>query len=671
MPTKKHTSHARDTTTRDADAWRRAKAILAEVLELPVTERSAYLDAHCPDPELRREVDALLQQSDDDFLRSVAIAPDASFPDDAEVDLATGARIDRYVVLDRLGEGGMGRVYLATDTQLQRKVAVKCLTAREPETDLRRKLLDEARTASRINHPNIATVYDVVEDDQRAYLVMEYVEGENLADGLRRERLRIDRTLAIGRELASALGAAHGKGIVHRDLKPANIQVMHNGSVKVLDFGVAQAISLLTSEPGVVSSGVDTWTRALPQPGTPAYMSPEQLHGGMVDHRSDIYSLGVVLYEMTAGHRPFASTDPLELIALLGRRLLRPDVENPDVPPDVADVIEKALAVDPNERFQTAAELEQALGDLCVRYGAAPQASAAATPRPLRSRAARAAGTIAVAIASVWYLGYLETLAFNETLGRVAPFDRESPLIWLQVGRQSVVPLLVYAVLILLAVWAGKFALSALRLSRRVDELLTSGEKRTRDLSSRLGFNDPLRFAQACAAFGIVAIGIVCWRYSRVIDAIMTRSISTVPLERMLPLQPGHREDTTSYRVVLSALMLTFGFAAYRVAQIRARHPSRRGAGALVLAALPLVATVAMGVLPHRLMFNNNFDRLDYAGERCYLLGQSGDESLIHCPDLSPPRNRRILRGDPAVQRTGISESIFTGPTSAPEKDTQ
>ena len=654
----------------DSERWRRAKAVLAEALEVPLAGRAAYLDEHCPDPELRGEVDALLEQSDETFLKSVAGIPDEFPADEPAVDLPAGTHIDRYVIIDRLGEGGMGKVYLATDTELHRKVAVKCLTARDPESDLRRKLLAEARSASRINHPNIATVYDIVEQDARTYLVMEYVEGDNLANELRRQRLSVERTIAIGRELSAALGAAHANGIIHRDLKPANIQVMRNGSVKVLDFGVAQAMSVLTSEGSDdLSDPLHTRTQGVAHPGTPAYMSPEQLHGGVIDPRSDIYSLGVVLYEMTAGRRPFATTDPLELIASFSRRLLRPDEDNPDVPPDVADVIEKALAVDPDERYQTADELQQALVDLGAHYPVVAEARALPVRRRLRSRVARAAGTIAAAVAFVWFLGYEETYWFNETLGRTPPFDHESPIVWLTTGRQSVVPLMVYAALILLALWAAKFGLSALRLSRRVDELITTGERRTRDLSSRLGFNDPLRFAQACAALGIVALGIVSWRYGRVLEAVMTRSISTVPLDRILPLRPGHREDTTSYRVVISALMLAFGFAAYRVAQIRARHPSRRGGGALLLAALPLVAAVGIGVLPYRLMFNNNFDRLDYDGQRCYLLGESNDQSLIHCPELSPPRNRVISRGDPAAQRPGINESIFSGPKAAPSEE--
>jgi hypothetical protein len=655
----------------DAEVWRQAKAVLTEVLDLPVAAQQAYLDEHCPDPELRREVNALLNQSDDEFLRSLTTVPGEGTRDQTEdAELIPGSLVDRYVILEALGQGGMGKVYLATDTALHRKVAIKCLTAREPENDLRRKLLDEARAASRINHPNIATIYDVVDHDARTYLVMEYVEGDNLAKELRREHMPLQKTLTIGRELASALGAAHAKGVVHRDLKPANIQVMRDGSAKVLDFGVAQAISLLTSDAtGATSDPSNTRTRGVAQPGTPAYMSPEQLHGGHVDHRSDIYSLGVVLYEMTAGHRPFASTDPLELIVLVSRRLLRPDEDNPDVPADVGDVIAKALSVDPDERYQTAAEFEEALGALGVKYGVAPVGRALPVRRSLWRKLLRSVGTLGGVILFVWFLGYLETAMFNITLGRTAPFDHESPMVWLDVGRQAVVPLFVYAFLIVFALWAGKFALSALRLSRRVDQLLTSGEKRTRDLSSRLGFNDPLRFAQACAAFGVVALGIVWWRYRNVLEAVMTHTISTMPLERTLPLQAGHREDTTSYRVAMAALILSFGFGAYRVAHIRARHPNGRRAGALLLAAIPLIVAVAMGVVPWRLMFKNDFDRVDYAGERCYLLGQSASESLIHCPDWSPPRNRRISRDDPEAQRPGIAESIFSGPVTRTEKE--
>jgi hypothetical protein len=329
----------------------------------------------------------------------------------------------------------------------------------------------------------------------------------------------------------------------------------------------------------------------------------------------------------------------------------------------VSDVITKALAVDQNERYQTASEIEAVLADLIIRYPAVPAPPyAPATPRPWWVKATRAAGIAVMVVAFVGFVGYLETAWFNEMLGRTAPFDSESPGVWFQVGRQALVPLGVYAVLILLALWAARFALSVLRLSSHVDQILTTSAKRTKRLTSRLRLDDPLSFAQACVGFGIVALIFVWWRYSHVIGAVFTRSISTLPIERILPLRPGHREDTTDFRFVMTILILAFGFAAYRVAQIRARHPSRRGIGALLLVAMPLASVVVMGVLPYRIMFRSDFERISYAGERCYLLGETPDEALIHCPDRSPPRNRRISRGDPAAQRSGITENIFVGP---------
>src|SRR5262249_20923703 len=160
-------------------------------------------------------------------------------------------------------------------------------------------VMREARAAARITHPNTAAVYDVLEHEGRAFIVMEYVEGESLARRLVRERLPIDRVVTIGRQLAAALMAAHAKGVIHSDLKPGNIHFAPDGSVKILDFGIAQASTVATSTTTAARSDVTPIIG-----GTPAYMSPEQMMGHTLDYRSDIFSLGVVLYEMATGHRP-------------------------------------------------------------------------------------------------------------------------------------------------------------------------------------------------------------------------------------------------------------------------------------------------------------------------------------------------------------------------------
>src|SRR5436190_11234951 len=280
----------------DADSWRQAKGVLAEALLRPANEREALIAARCADPDLRREVQAYLNEYDERFLESVLTVSGTldstnTGADDAGQlpDIRNGDRIGPYVVLDRLGVGGMGHVFLGNDTRLHRKVALKCLIASAPAAELRSRILHEARAAARITHPNIAIVHDVVEHESRPFLVMEYVEGENLAAVIKRERPSIERIVAMLRQLASALAAAHAKGIVHRDLKPANIQVTPDGSVKILDFGVAHAMSAASmgsttsSVAGltVPMSGMATnpgYHRVM-HPGTPAYMSPEQMFG--------------------------------------------------------------------------------------------------------------------------------------------------------------------------------------------------------------------------------------------------------------------------------------------------------------------------------------------------------------------------------------------------------
>src|SRR5262245_46648944 len=282
----------------ESAAWERVKRIIVEAQALPPAEREAYVRQTCQDrPDLCAEIFPLL--NDPEFsTRALA--------DTEPIDpyaLVAGSRIGPYVIVDRIGQGGMGQVFLASDPDLHRRVALKCLLPSDsPHIGLdRARILNEAIAAAAISHANVATVHHVVEHGDRVFIVMEYVEGENLAVKLRRDRLPIDRVVAIGRQLCGALTAAHDKGVIHRDIKPANIQVRLDGSVKVLDFGVARATRVVHSaSEGSTTVGVRSQPALpiIPRGGTPAYMSPEQLLGGTVDERSDLYSLGVVLFEM-------------------------------------------------------------------------------------------------------------------------------------------------------------------------------------------------------------------------------------------------------------------------------------------------------------------------------------------------------------------------------------
>jgi serine/threonine-protein kinase len=258
----------------------------------------------------------------------------------------------------------MGEVFLGHDPRLHRRVALKCLTSAEADTHGgHERILREARAAARLTHANIAGVYDVLEEGGRTYIVMEYVEGVSLSAYLAAGPRAPAEVRSIGRQLASALAAAHAQGVVHRDLKPSNIQVMPNGSIKVLDFGVSRltAVTAGTIDSTTLAQRVDM--TLLGNPGTPIYMAPEQLSGQPADARSDLYSAGIILFLVATGRRPYLETTAVTL-ALAMNVAPAPDARsiNPLVPIELSDTIARLLERNPDDRTQSARELEAALG---------------------------------------------------------------------------------------------------------------------------------------------------------------------------------------------------------------------------------------------------------------------------------------------------------------------
>jgi serine/threonine protein kinase len=272
-----------------------------------------------------------------------------------------GRRLGHYQVTAAIGAGGMGEVYRAEDTKLGRDVALKVLPApmaRNPEFLARFKR--EARAVAALNHPHIVTIYSVEEAEGIHFLTMELVEGQPLKTIIPEHGLPLDRILDIGAALADALAAAHEKGIVHRDLKPANIMITKTGNPKVLDFGLAKATSATTSGDDTMTSAGYTKTGIVM--GTPAYMAPEQIIGSTIDHRTDIFSLGIVLYEMTAGHRPFEQGSSAELASAILRDLPRPVGEfRADVPELLERIILRCLEKRAADRFPSVREFRHAL----------------------------------------------------------------------------------------------------------------------------------------------------------------------------------------------------------------------------------------------------------------------------------------------------------------------
>jgi serine/threonine-protein kinase len=282
-----------------------------------------------------------------------------------------GRQIQQYQLLEKLGAGGMGEIYKALDTRLNRTVAIKVLpSAKSGDPDRRRRFLQEAQAASGLNHPSIITIHDVISEGDTEFMVMEYVQGKTLNDLIPKGGLRVPLLIKYALQMADALSTAHAAGIVHRDLKPANAMVTESGLVKILDFGLAK----LTDRGPVPDTGDDrTRTIANVAPmtvegsilGTVSYMSPEQAQGKKVDTRSDIFSFGAVLYEMATGVRAFEGESSLSTLSAILRDEAKPmSTVAPDVPPQLETVIQRCLRKNPDDRWQSMKDVQGALSAL-------------------------------------------------------------------------------------------------------------------------------------------------------------------------------------------------------------------------------------------------------------------------------------------------------------------
>ena len=341
------------------ERWEKVIDLFQSALERAPEERAAFLDQSChDDQDIRHEVESLLISHDraENFIEIPAFKAAPEFVPNDNVNALVGKLIGHYEIEALLGVGGMGEVYLARDERLGRKAALKILpenlTADEAQLS---RFKNEARTASALNHPNILTVYEIGTEGNVQFIATEFIEGVTLRAALGKGRLTVHRTIEIAVQVASALSAAHDAGVVHRDIKPENIMLRPDGYAKVLDFGIAKLTerdnassdrsvegkAILQTRPGLVL-------------GTAHYMSPEQARGQKVDARSDIWSLGVVLYEMMAGTPPFRGETASDCIAaILTAEPIALSSIAPDVPAKLESILQKALRKNSDERYQT------------------------------------------------------------------------------------------------------------------------------------------------------------------------------------------------------------------------------------------------------------------------------------------------------------------------------
>src|SRR5438128_989971 len=386
------------------ERWQQIKNLLQAALEREPAERPAFLDEACQgDKLLRQQVNSFIisHEQAGGFIEEPAFEVMAESLENKQTELV-GQMLGHYRVLEQLGAGGMGEVYLAQDTRLGRKVALKMLPADLTAEDERvRRFQQEARAASALNHPNIITIYEIAEMDSRRFMATEFIDGETLFERLKAGLMKLYDALDVAVQVTSALCAAHQAGIVHRDIKPGNIMLRTYGIVKVLDFGLAmlteqkhdglEAATLVKTKQGTVM-------------GTAHYMSPEQARGQKMDARTDIFSLGVVLYEMVTGRVPFAGETMTDVLASILREQ-PPSLSQcaPEAPDELQRIVHSALRKDKEQRYQTAGDLWTDLKALKQRLEFEVELErsnlsrkATSTKRPRRSGKSNAIESLAV-----------------------------------------------------------------------------------------------------------------------------------------------------------------------------------------------------------------------------------------------------------------------------------
>src|SRR5437667_353254 len=346
------------------ERWQQVEEVLQAALDRSPHERMSFLNEACSDDEeLRQETSSLVDAYDEagDFIEEPAIAHDAHVLLSNHEQNNIGREIGPYRIVERLGAGGMGEVYLAQDRRLDRPVALKILPAYFVSDEARlRRFQREARAASALNHPNILTIHEVGEADRVHFITTEFIDGQTLRELIAQENLSLVEVLEIAIQVAEALTAAHAAGIVHRDIKPENIMRRRAGLVKLLDFGIAKLLEQPSSDLSETATIAKTQTETGVVLGTVGYMSPEQARALPVDERTDIWSLGVVLYEMLACRPPFVGATRMDTMVAILERAPAPlfQFANNTQPfsSELQRVVSKALDKEIDKRYQAAPE---------------------------------------------------------------------------------------------------------------------------------------------------------------------------------------------------------------------------------------------------------------------------------------------------------------------------
>jgi len=377
------------------ERYKQIKSIFQSAVELPRSEQAIFLDEACSGDEgLRREIEDLLSSHGrvKDSIEAIASEVAAAMLAEPQSRSLIGRQIGAYQIIEQIGRGGMGEVYLAQDGRLGRKVALKLLPAKfAADAERVRRFEQEARSASALNHPNVIVIFEIGAADGAHYIATEYVAGQNLRQMMAGERMSFGAALSVATQVTNALAEAHKAGVLHRDIKPENLMVRPDGVVKVLDFGLAK---LLDRRPEFANDAGGSTASGMVM-GTARYMSPEQARGQEVDARTDIFSLGVTLYEMIAGKAPFDGRTSMDVIAAILHVNPTPLSElRAETPADLEQVVMRALHKDREERYQTAEELLADLTSVGRRPPLSTNSEARVNSLKARYRVARLAAAL-------------------------------------------------------------------------------------------------------------------------------------------------------------------------------------------------------------------------------------------------------------------------------------
>ena len=606
----------------------------------------------------------VLQWSEDPelnkLLPTMAPASDSAGPSREKTTavLLVGEQYGSYRVVRELTPGGMGQVFLAEDVRMPRRVVLKSLAGKWLESPAaQQRFRREANTACVLNHGNIATLYDVVEDRGRFLLVFEYVEGRTLrrlfGDGM----IPVGLALRLAIQLTDAITYAHDQGIFHCDIKPENIQVTPDNKIKVLDFGLARA----RYDTG---QGVSEGDRGKLM-GTAGYMAPERLIRGTLNASGDIYCIGVVVFELLTGRHPYPDRGPSQVLAILGTDAPRLSTLVGGISPDLDMISERALSPDPNLRYQSARELGRDLRRVLDRL------DVVVSPKPHEPDLEKVkrdptfwilAGVAAIPaiVIALTLIGFASVIMFNGPLGRTGEFEPESPIWWPWRGIES---LLAPSIL---AVGLAVF----LSLAPLVLRMLSLGPLQTWLAPMRSAFgrgvealkSQPVPVLAAGLLFiQLVVAAVMTSRFDSVFEGLSS-FISTRPPVDLSPLRPENRPELNLFTKSFSYQVVVFGFAWYALIRHRRKRKEKGGTLTITAGLAVTVLTLLFGqVFPRQIIYKNRFERITYQSKRCYLVGQRASDGLLFCPHQEPPWNTIVRLDDPALKREGVVESIFSG----------